>query len=80
MQKTIENGITVLTADVGMKLTNGDAFGSVVRLGVHDNAENWTEITEAEAEELQARMSEDDELTETEQKAKAYDILMGVSE
>ena len=80
MQKMIENGITVLTADVGMRLTNGNAFGSVVCLGVHDSAENWTEITEAEAEELQARMSEDDELTETEQKAKAYDILMGVRE
>jgi hypothetical protein len=49
MKKAIENGITVLTADDGMKLTNGTAFGTVVRLGVYDSEDNWYEITEAEA-------------------------------
>lgn len=80
MQKNIINGITVLTADDGMKLTNGNTFGTVVQLGVNDSGSNWYEITVAEAEELQAKMLEAEELTETEEKAAAYDILMGVSE
>ena len=50
MQKIIENGITVLTADSGMKLTNGETFGSVVRLGIYDSENNWYEITEEEAQ------------------------------
>ena len=54
MQKRIINGITVLTADSGMKLTNGEAFGSTVQLGVHDSADNWREITEEEAEAFMA--------------------------
>ena len=48
---TIE--IRKLTADEGMTLTNGEAFGKEVYLGKNDSAENWHEITEAEAEELQ---------------------------
>lgn len=63
MKKVIENGIIVLTADSGMKLTNGDSFGSVVYLGVHDNEDNWHEITETEVEKLIA--VEDEEATET---------------
>ena len=78
MQKNIINGITVLTADNGMKLTNGSSFGSVVYLGKNDTEANWHEVTEAEAEKLME--VEGDELTETEQKALAYDILMGVGE
>lgn len=66
MQKTIENSITVLRADNGMKLTNGDSFGSVVRLGVHDSVDNWCEITEAEAEWLMAETEDDDDLTDSE--------------
>lgn len=61
MKKVIENGITMLTADTGMKLTNGSAFGSVVYLGAHDSEDNWHEITEAEAEKLMAE--EDEEAT-----------------
>ena len=72
MQKIIENGINVLTADDGMKLTNGEAFGSTVRLGVHDSESNWYEITEAEAERMQAE-AEEEELTDTE----ALSILLG---
>lgn len=56
MQKIIENGITVLTADSGMKLTNGETFGSVVRLGIYDSENNWYQITE---EEAQRRMEEE---------------------
>lgn len=46
--------IRKLTADEGMTLTNGEAFGKEVYLGKNDSAENWHEITDAEAEELQA--------------------------
>lgn len=42
-----------LTASEGMTLTNGDTYGKEVYLGCNDSAENWYEITDAEAEELQ---------------------------
>ena len=43
-----------LTAAEGMTLTNGETFGREVYLGTGDTAQNWTEITAAEAERLQA--------------------------
>lgn len=43
----------VLQADEGMTLTNGEAFGKVVYLGINDDKNNWKEITDIEAEELQ---------------------------
>ncbi len=49
MQKTIENGVTVLTADAGMVLTDGTSYGTTVRLGKEDTGESWYEITEEEA-------------------------------
>lgn len=52
MQKTIENGVTVLTADDGMKLTDGSSFGSIVRLGKEADETVWYEITEEEAQKL----------------------------
>jgi hypothetical protein len=48
----IENAI-ILKADEGMTLTNGEAFGKVVYLGINDSADNWHEITDAEAQALQ---------------------------
>ena len=42
----------VLKADEGMTLTNGEAFGKVVYLGINDSMNNWHEITNEEAEEL----------------------------
>ena len=45
-----------LTASEGMTLTNGDAFGKEIYLGCNDKAENWTEITDAEAEEKMAAL------------------------
>lgn len=45
-----------LTAADGMVLTNGEAYGRVVYLSANDSAENWHEITEAEAQETIARM------------------------
>lgn len=52
--------IRKLTASEGMTLTNGETFGKTVYLGKNASAENWREITEAEAEELQKKeVSED---------------------
>ena len=50
---TVINENTI-KADDGMKLTNGEAFGSIVYLGKYDSVDNWHEITEAEAERLQS--------------------------
>lgn len=49
----ITEKVTVLKADEGKTLTNGEAFGKVVYLGRNDSAENWYEITDEEAEMLQ---------------------------
>ena len=43
----------ILTADSGMMLTDGKSFGKVVYLGKNDNKDNWCEITEEQAKELQ---------------------------
>ena len=52
-----------LTASEGMTLTNGQAFGKEIYLGVNDTPENWREITDAEAEKLQkANEAEAEEL------------------
>ena len=63
MTRTTENGITILTADDGMKLTNDSTFASVVRLGKEDDGASWYEITEAEAEARQADIPTEDEAT-----------------
>ena len=46
----IETTITLrkLTASEGYILTNGDAYGKEIYLGINDKAENWHEITDAE--------------------------------
>lgn len=43
----------VLMAKEGYVYTNAETFSTVIRLGINDNADNWHEITEAEAERLQ---------------------------
>lgn len=43
----------VLKADEGMTLTNGEAFGKTIYLGINDSVENWHEITNEDAEEMQ---------------------------
>lgn len=50
-QSTIK--ITKLTASDGMTLTNGEAYGKEIFLGCNDSPDNWHEITDAEAEQLQ---------------------------
>lgn len=49
----------VLYADSGMVLTNGQEFGKVVVLAVGASADDWREITEAEAEALETIPAED---------------------
>ena len=60
------NGLVILTADDGMMLTNEETASKKVFLGKLDAVENWREVEEGY------------EMTETEQKAAAYDILVGV--
>lgn len=55
-QETIE--LRKLTAAEGMTLYNGSAFGKEVYLGGSDCPENWQEITDAEAAEIQAKQEE----------------------
>ena len=45
--------IQKLIASEGMTLTNGETYGKTVYLAQNDTADNWREITDAEAEELQ---------------------------
>ena len=42
-----------LTASEGMVLTNGEAYGKEIYLGCNDSPDNWSEITDAEYEEVQ---------------------------
>jgi len=54
----ITEKVTVLKADEGFTLTNGETFGKVVYLGINDSADNWREITDEEAQQLQNTESE----------------------
>ena len=45
--------IEKLIASEGMTLTNGKTYGKTVYLAQNDSADNWREITDAEAEEMQ---------------------------
>lgn len=47
-----------LIASEGMMLTNGEIFGKEVFLGTGDSADNWHEITEAEAQEIMAEQED----------------------
>ena len=49
----ITEKVTVLKAEEGKTLTNGETFGKVVYLGINDSADNWHEITDEEAQTLQ---------------------------
>lgn len=73
--------MTKLTAADGMVLTNDEAYSDEIFLGKYDSPENWREITYAEYEEIQARLNPDPEadMAMLQQKAAAYDILMGVA-
>lgn len=50
--------ITKLTADEGMTLTNGEAYGKEIYLGCNDTADNWREITDEEYQTIRKEMEE----------------------
>lgn len=52
----IESKIEIikLTASEGHVLTNGDAYGKEIYLGINDSPDNWHEITDAEYEVILA--------------------------
>lgn len=50
-----------LTSADGMVLTNGEAYGKEIYLGVNDAPENWHEITD---EEYAAIVAEEEKETE----------------
>lgn len=57
--ETIE--LRKLTASEGHTLTNGEAYGKEIYLGCNDKPENWYEITEEEAEQIQQALLEIEE-------------------
>lgn len=64
----------VLSAERGKTLTDGAIYTKVYVSPVDVDETVWTEVNDAEVPVVE------EELTETEQKAKAYDILVGVGE
>jgi hypothetical protein len=58
----IETNITLrkLTADEGMVLTNGEAYGKEIYLGIYDSAENWHEITDAQYAQILAAQEKEE--------------------
>lgn len=57
-----------VTADEGKTLTNGETYSKQVYLGIHDSPENWHEIPDEDVPKEPT----------IEDKAEAYDILIGV--
>lgn len=51
-----------LTASEGTVLTNGEAYGKEIYLGINDSESNWLEITDAEYAEIQKKQEEENEL------------------
>lgn len=43
----------ILTADEGKMLTNGSTYSKQVWLGINDSVNNWQEVDETEAEEVE---------------------------
>lgn len=78
MQKTIENGTTVLLADEGMMLTDGSSFGTTVRLGKGDDGTAWYEITVEEAEKRMNDEPTEDDATESDYQAALREMGVNV--
>lgn len=58
--------IIKLTADEGTVLTNGEAYGKEVYLGVNSSSSDWVEITEERYKEiLEEKLKEEEKLNET---------------
>lgn len=54
MKQEIITRVKLIASD-GMMLTNGKVIGREVFLGSGDCADNWYEITQAQAEEMEAK-------------------------
>lgn len=78
MQKTIENGTTVLLSDEGMMLTDGSSFGTTVRLGKGDDGSKWYEITAEEAEKRMNAEPTEDDATEADYQAALREMGVNV--
>ncbi len=57
MTTNTSNGVTTITAGEGKRLTNGETIAVSVMLGANDSASNWSEITTAEANIIEAAMN-----------------------
>ena len=66
--KTEKVEITFVEASEGMPLINkdGKTMGKKLYLSVNDSVENWSEITDAEAAEIRARLEAEGEAAEIE--------------
>lgn len=66
--KTEKVEITMIEASDGMTLINkdGKTMGKKLYLSVNDSVENWSEITDAEAAEIRARLEAEAEAAEIE--------------
>lgn len=73
-----ENGIRIIEADGGAFVTDGTAYSEKVYLGKNADPAAWRDATAAEKAEWDARQYEEPETIED--KAEAYDILMGEGE
>ena len=73
-----ENGIRIIEADNGAYVTNGETYSEKVYLGKNASESAWRDATVEEKTEWDSE--QETIMPTTEDKAEAYDILMGVSE
>lgn len=67
MTKEIWKGITVLRADDGAYITNGETYTDTAYLGINDSEANWRDATAEEYEEWQRKQEEEDPAAATEE-------------
>lgn len=86
MTTTNKNGLVIIQADSDKVLCDGytkTSVGGKITAKEDTDLTEWQEMNEAEADALIAKNIEPEEpgedLTEIEEKAKAYDIIMGVT-
>lgn len=76
VNKKIVDGRLILTPDPGMILTNGEAYGVEATVEVGADESGWSEIS---ADDYAAVLIQEIDNSVLE-KARAYDLLMGVVE
>lgn len=73
-----ENGIRIIEADSGAYVTNGETYSEKVYLGKNAPESAWRDAAAEEKAAWDARQEES--ILIIEDKAEAYDILMGEEE